>query len=295
MNKHFKWKIKNNPKTHCPHCGESLTFFRVRTGDNYLVTYQCYNDCVLDENEYSNIIMTDNDFELTEIPRYNIVALVGKAGSGKDTLLRHFFNNIDMFKKIASESNDKPHFEHSMVNIPNMEFNEIISYTSRPKRENEVSGINYHFCSYEDFCQKISNGEMLEYSKFNNWLYGTCRDSLRIDAINVGVFNLEGAKTLMRLGHNVLICHIYADDKSRLLRQLNRESRPNVTEIIRRYATDITDFEHLDEIPFVEIDNSDPPLFERESKEIQQRYIEFESDLHCKEILSYISEHFGQN
>lgn len=279
MNKHFKWVMKDNAKKRCPHCGDNLTFFRVNFNGNYKVTFKCPNSCILNGNEYSNVIMSKDDFEMTEIPCYNIVALVGKAGSGKDTLLRFLFNHANKFKDIMGS----------------MKFNEIISCTSRPQRENEIPGVNYHFCSYEDFCQKISNSEMLEYSKFNNWLYGTCRDSLRTDAINVGVFNLEGAKTLMRLGHNVLIFYIYADDKSRLLRQLNRENKPNVAEIIRRYSTDEIDFEHLDEIPFIEIDNSNHPFFDRESKEIKQKYLQIANESNCKEILSHVSEHFGQN
>jgi guanylate kinase len=54
---------------------------------------------------------------------YKIIALMGEAGAGKDTIfqsvLRHF------------ENDERVH--------------EIVSCTSRPIRENETNGKNYHF------------------------------------------------------------------------------------------------------------------------------------------------------
>jgi hypothetical protein len=41
------------------------------------------------------------------------------------------------------------------------------------------------------------------------------------------------------------VFYIVTSDKTRLLRQLNRELCPNVDEIIRRYSTDKKDFENL--------------------------------------------------
>ena len=41
--------------------------------------------------------------------------------------------------------------------------------------------------------------------------------------------------------------YITATDKTRMLRQLNREGDPNVDEIIRRYKTDKEDFIDVDD------------------------------------------------
>ena len=46
---------------------------------------------------------------------------------------------------------------------------------------------------------------------------------------------------------NVYPVYIHASDKTRLLRNLNREEKPNCSEICRRYFTDEQDF---DDIPF---------------------------------------------
>lgn len=153
-----------------------------------------------------------------------VVAIVGKSGAGKDTLLHEVTQQL-----------------------PNC--NEIISCTTRPPRANEINGVHYNFLTAEDFCKKINCKEMLEYTTFNNWGYGTSIDSLAPNRINVGVFNPEGVRALKK-NDNIkeVIISIIASDKIRLMRQLNREPNPNVKEIIRRYSADEEDYEMYKDI-----------------------------------------------
>lgn len=153
---------------------------------------------------------------------YKIVAFIGKAGSGKDTILHQV-----------------------IANNPNL--HEIISCTTRPRREGEVEGVNYFYMTPEQFGDKLLHDEMLEATCFNDWFYGTSYDSLRSDLINVGVFNPTGIDSLLACPDvEVTTYYIQASPKTRLLRQLNREQDPDVTEIIRRYSTDEIDFADLD-------------------------------------------------
>ena len=156
---------------------------------------------------------------------YNIIMLIGEAGAGKDTIfqsvLRHF------------EDDERVH--------------EIVSCTSRPIRENETNGKNYHFYTASQFSDKIMSGQMFEYTTFNNWWYGTSNDSIKKgDVINIGVFNPDGVRQLLgRSDCAVTVYHIKASDKNRLMRQLTREDNPNVDEILRRFTTDRADFQKL--------------------------------------------------
>ena len=153
---------------------------------------------------------------------YNIIALIGKAGAGKDTLLRELLSN---------------HPES---------LNEIISCTTRPPRQGEINGKNYHFMTEDEFFSLQATNQLIESTKFNNWYYGTPISSLTEDKINVGVFNPAGIRSLASLEYvNLIIIYVYVDDKTRLIRQLNREDYPNVPEIIRRYQADEIDFQNI--------------------------------------------------
>ena len=52
---------------------------------------------------------------------YKVIALIGEAGSGKDTIMQGI-----------------------LIRCPT-QFHEIISCTTRPIREGEKDGVNYHF------------------------------------------------------------------------------------------------------------------------------------------------------
>lgn len=162
-----------------------------------------------------------------------IVALMGEAGSGKDTILHRITEKYPSY------------------------FNEIISCTTRPPRQGEKEGVNYHFLSVEDFIRKILNGDMLEATEFNGWHYGTDSQSLTIDKINIGVFNPEGVRCLQEDENiELYVFYVRAAGKQRLLRQLNREENPDVDEIIRRYKADTEDFSFLNDIKYITLQNN---------------------------------------
>jgi guanylate kinase len=160
---------------------------------------------------------------------YKIIALMGEAGTGKDSLMQEIL-------KLRPD------------------FHEIISCTTRPMREGEVEGINYFYYTPEQFSLKVLNNEMLECTFFNNWFYGTSYESLRSDCINIGVFNPTGIASLIEHPEIELITiRVRASDKERLLRQLNRETNPNVYEIIRRFSADYEDFINVeDDFEYIE-------------------------------------------
>lgn len=162
--------------------------------------------------------------EQEEIVKMNkkikVVALMGKAGAGKDALLH----------KIMEKYGD--------------EFASIISCTSRPPREGEIDGVNYHFLTSEQFAEKLMDGDMIEAVVFRDWCYGTSYDNLNPDKINIGVYNPQGVGILLDMEYDIDLYPIMVNcrDKTRLLRQLNRESDPDCKEIVRRFEADAEDF-----------------------------------------------------
>lgn len=154
---------------------------------------------------------------------YKIIAIMGEAGTGKDSLMQEILKL-------------KP------------EFHEIISCTTRPMRQCEAEGVNYYYYTPEQFGDRVLHDEMLECTVFNDWFYGTSYDSVRSDCINIGVFNPTGVESLLaRPDVDVKVIRVVAEDKTRLIRQLNREEWPDVREIVRRFNTDWMDFDGIEE------------------------------------------------
>lgn len=161
-----------------------------------------------------------------------VIALCGKAGAGKDFLLNRICAN-------------------------HPEFYKIISNTTRPMREEEKDGVNYHFLTDEQFLKKT----YIEETVFRGWHYGTTTDDLSFDRINIGVFNRAGIEALRKMKDiDLLDIFVFAADKERVMRQLTREKEPDVKEIIRRFGTDEEDFTGFDIAPNHIIYNHDADI-----------------------------------
>lgn len=155
-----------------------------------------------------------------------ILALFGKSGAGKDTIAKELCKNTN-------------------------EFHQLISCTTRPKRDYEINGKDYFFISNDKYKELLNNNQFLEVTTFNNWNYGTLKQANNINKINVGVFNIQGIYNMLSnpllINYRILPVYIYASDKIRLNRLFNREKYPNYKEICRRFLTDEEDFK---DIPF---------------------------------------------
>lgn len=71
---------------------------------------------------------------------YKLIALFGPSASGKDTLAKELLKRNDV--------------------------SEIVSCTTRPMRDYEKDGIDYHFMNEEEFGKKVLDGTMLEATTF---------------------------------------------------------------------------------------------------------------------------------
>lgn len=155
--------------------------------------------------------------------KYKLVALFGKSGAGKDTIQNWMVSNLQDTHK-------------------------LISYTTRPPRSNEVDNKDYHFISVKEFDYMKEKNLFLETTEFRGWYYGTSIEALNENKINIGVFNPSGVKNIIENFNYKIITLpilIITDNKTRLLRSLNREEFPDCTEICRRFLADEKDFENL--------------------------------------------------
>jgi guanylate kinase len=113
-------------------------------------------------------------------------------------------------------------------------------------REQESYGNPYYFTTVKNYMDMLKNNEFIQRSEFNNWFYGTALSELKEDVINIGVFNIAAIEQLLADGRiEVIPILVTAPDKTRLVRQLNREYEPDCTEICRRFLSDKEDYSDI--------------------------------------------------
>ena len=155
-----------------------------------------------------------------------MIVLIGESASGKSTL------------------------EKKLVNRG---FNKIISYTTRPIRQGETNGIDYHYISEDEFLNKLNNGFFSEHTIYNSWYYGIAKEDCINDAI--AVVEPHGFRQLAQMdGINVISFYIKVDERERLIRMVKRGD--NLLEVFRRIFSDQGVFQFIEnEVNYV-IDNN---------------------------------------
>lgn len=158
-----------------------------------------------------------------------IFCVMGKSATGKDTI----------YKCVLEESN--------------LDLKRIIPYTTRPIREGEVEGREYHFCTEEDVCRLEQEGKIVELRSYDTihgiWKYFTVNDgNIVLEKENyLLIVTLEGyIKIRDYFGdENVVPIYIEVEDGERLARALKRERKPEnqkYEEMCRRFLADSADF-----------------------------------------------------
>lgn len=185
----------------------------------------------------------------------NLVAVIGKAGSGKNTILSNFINKNKETKFITVLNHDLGLTAFETV------FNIVIPFTTRPMRPGEREGVDYHFITKERALQLIDLGQVAQYAVFNDWIYGTLFEDYDEHRINLGIYTPKAINNLNpKDNFNITTVYIIAKDKDRMLRQLNREKNPDVHEIARRFLADEIDFDEtiIEKLPnVIRIENPD--------------------------------------
>lgn len=158
-----------------------------------------------------------------------IYYIMGKSATGKDTVYKELLKRRPDLKK-------------------------IIPCTTRPIREGETDGVEYHFMTVEDLEKKLRAGKVIELRTYQTvagpWNYFTMDD---------GQFDLSGTSRYLMIGtlesyekmrqyfgeQALVPIYIEVPDGIRLRRALEREDaqkNPSYREVCRRYLADETDF-----------------------------------------------------
>lgn len=111
-----------------------------------------------------------------------------------------------------------------------------ISYTTRAPRGPELDGVDYYFTSKEDFEERASRGEFLEYADVFGNYYGTHRSEIERAAAAgcdlVMDIDVQGARQLRERVPDAVLIFVLPPDRTELERRLRARSqdRPEVIE-----------------------------------------------------------------
>ena len=152
-----------------------------------------------------------------------IIVLVGKTASGKTTVANELCKN------------------HG--------YKRIITYTTRPMRENEVQDVDYHFFSDEQFNKMVENNEFTEYKRYNTahgvWSYGSVVTSEQesSDDCYVIILTPQGLRDLSKKISRYIAFYLDVSLESQLERLKKRGDEEQ--QIIKRLKNDAKDFENV--------------------------------------------------
>ena len=152
-----------------------------------------------------------------------IYVLIGRSGSGKSSLERRLTQiRPELFR--------------------------VISDTTRPIRDSEIHGVDYHYLSREEFTKGILQGDYIEHNCYNGWYYGINKKHIDLKQGDyICVTSPSGYYQLKKFfGNEVVGVVIHTDDKQRLLNYLHREEEPDCQECCRRFMADAKDFEEIE-------------------------------------------------
>lgn len=157
-----------------------------------------------------------------------IFYLMGKSASGKDTVYKRL---LEEYPKLCP----------------------LVLYTTRPMRDGEAQGVEYHFVPQERMEYFKEKGKVIESRVYQTvagpWIYATIDDGgmAREDRDYLAIGTLESYKKVRDYfgKERVVPIYIVIEDGLRLERALKRERQqkePNYLEMCRRFLADEEDF-----------------------------------------------------
>ena len=159
----------------------------------------------------------------------NLFYIMGKSATGKDTVYKRIKEKIDI--------------------------NEYVLYTTRPKRDGEQEGVDYHYVDEDRIKEFEKDNKVIESRTYQTacgpWTYATINDKQlqkKGDILTVGTLeSYTKIKEYLKTSNETKIIPIYItiDENERRKRALEREQKqkePKFAEMERRLKADNIDF-----------------------------------------------------
>lgn len=158
-----------------------------------------------------------------------IYCMMGKSSTGKDTLFKMLMEDQELSVRT------------------------LIPYTTRPMREGEQDGVEYHFCDETRLKDLEQSGKIIELRAYDTvhgiWKYFTVDDD-QVDLEKYSYLLIGTLESYLKIRDyygkdRVIPIYIEVEDGLRLQRAVERERKesvPRYEELCRRFLADAVDF-----------------------------------------------------
>jgi guanylate kinase len=134
-----------------------------------------------------------------------------------------------------------------------------VSHTTRPRRESEVDGADYHFVQHAGFQKMVEKKEFLEYAEVFGNFYGTSRVAVEKELTlghNVILeIDWQGAQQVRTLMGNICSVFILPPSKAVLEERLRHRAQDSDEVIEQRMQLAVDEMSHFDEYDYMLIND----------------------------------------
>ncbi len=178
--------------------------------------------------------MTD-EFDILH-PQPLLIVISGPSGAGKDSVLQRM------------KERELP-------------FHFVVTATTRPRRTNEVHGLDYFFVSKEEFAHMIDANELIEYAIVYGDYKGIPKQQVR-EALDSGQdvimrIDVQGAETVRKLAPGALMVFITVESGDELERRLRERKTETAEELAIRIATARKELQRVEAFDYVVVNRQD--------------------------------------
>lgn len=124
-----------------------------------------------------------------------------------------------------------------------------ISYTTRPMKNGERDGIDYHFVDDAAFSEMIDRGELLEWARIYGYYYGTSKNEAE-ECLKRGrdillEIDVQGGMNVKKILPDAILIALFPPDRDTLHQRLMKRKREDRREIETRIREAVRELDIL--------------------------------------------------
>jgi len=130
--------------------------------------------------------------------------------------------------------------ESAKIMINRYPISRMVTYTTRPKRINEIDGFDYNFVSEEQFMIYRDLAFFVETAQYNQYMYGTPKNQMGHDKFII--LEPQGLRSFLKIKDCPIVAiFLKTDEETRIKRMKLRKDKPE--DIKKRIESDRHEFD----------------------------------------------------